>query len=164
MFSVELAEKILIDVPDWPHHSRQQGLLPKQEGHQRGIQAGATVWACPWKMATMNVNCWDWSLVALMCVEWSYHLARSFIVSLMAFSGATPISCGTRPRYKPVKPSWRTTCQQEYFTLALAMYTDWQSPSWNSQSCSCTSAPQYSCSSFDSAFLSSPVTDHTTKF
>jgi hypothetical protein len=44
----------------------------------------------------------EWSLFSL-------YLHRSFMVSLMAFSGATPSSWGTRPRYRPVTPSCLTT-------------------------------------------------------
>jgi hypothetical protein len=39
----------------------------------------------------------------------SLYLHRSFMVSFMAFSGATPNSWGTRPRYRPVTPSCLTT-------------------------------------------------------
>ncbi len=39
----------------------------------------------------------------------SLYLHRSFMVSFIAFSGATPSSWGTSPRYRPVTPSCLTT-------------------------------------------------------
>lgn len=39
----------------------------------------------------------------------SLSRTKSLTVNLMAFSGATPINWGTRPRYSPRMPSCRTT-------------------------------------------------------
>uniref|UniRef100_A0A2M4CG73 Putative secreted protein n=1 Tax=Anopheles marajoara TaxID=58244 RepID=A0A2M4CG73_9DIPT len=56
----------------------------------------------------------------LPCLSVSLSRTKSFTVSLIAFSGATPISCGTRPRYNPSIPSCLITFLQQSHELRYA--------------------------------------------
>jgi hypothetical protein len=47
----------------------------------------------------------------------SARRTRSLTVSLMAFSGATPTSCGSTPEYRPRKPSLRMTFLKQSIEL-----------------------------------------------